>query len=243
MKRIIIIGASSGIGQRCAEIFASKGYKVAIAARRVEKLIAIEQKYPSNIVYMPIDITQKNADQLFLQLIQKNGGMDIYLHVSGIGFHNGELAQDKEIATLEVNGLGFTRMITTAFNYFKEKHIKGHISCITSIAGTKGMGLAPSYSSTKRFQNTYITCLEQLSHINKLGITFTDIRPGFVNTDLLDPTRHYPLLMDANNVSKTIVKSIEAKKRIKVINNKYALITFFWRLIPNYIWVRLPLKN
>lgn len=243
MKKIVIIGASSGMGQRCAEIFAQKGYKVAIAARRVENLKNLKEKYPDNIVYLPIDITKEDAPDRFKELIKQNGGMDIYFHASGIGFHNEELDFEKEISTLEVNALGFTRMIITAFNYFKKNKIHGHITCITSIAGTKGLGAAAAYSSTKCFQNTYIECLDQLSRMNKLGITFTDIRPGFVKTALLDSNRNYPLLMDADKVSKTIVKAIENKKRKKVINNLYALITFFWSLIPSCLWVRLKIRN
>lgn len=243
MKRIIIIGASSGMGRICAEIFAQKGYHVGIAARREDKLKEIQTNYPNNIVYQQIDITKDDADKQFLSLIEKNGGMDIYLHASGIGFHNEDLDYNREISTLSVNATGFTRMIATAFNHFKANHIKGHIACITSIAGTKGLGVAPSYSSTKRFQNIYIQCLEQLSYMHKLGITFTDIRPGFVRTELLDSKKNYPLLMDADMVSKTIVKAIENKKRIKVVNNLYAVITFFWRLIPNWLWKRLPIKN
>lgn len=134
-------------------------------------------------------------------------------------------------------------MVTAAFNYFRANKINGHIACITSIAGTKGLGAAAAYSSTKRFQNTYIECLDQLSRMNKLGITLTDIRPGFVKTALLDSNRNYPLLMDADKVSKTIVKAIENKKRKKVINNLYALITFFWSLIPSCLWVRLKIRN
>ncbi|MBR1627529.1 MAG: SDR family NAD(P)-dependent oxidoreductase [Bacteroidales bacterium] len=243
MKRIIIIGATSGMGRRCAEIFAQKGYKVAIAGRREEKLKEIQAKYNDNVIYQVIDITKEDADKQLLSLIEANGGMDIYFHASGVGFHNEELDYDKEFSTLQVNALGFTRMITTAFKYFKENRIHGHIACISSIAGTKGLGAAPSYSSTKRFQNTYIECLDQLSRMNKLGITFTDIRPGFVKTALLDSKKNYPLLMDPDKVSKTIVKAIENKRRIKVIDNRYAVITLFWRLIPNWLWVRLPVRN
>ena len=49
-------------------------------------------------------------------------------------------------------------MVDTAFMYFK-KNGGGHLAVISSIAGTKGLGVAPAYSATKRFQNTYIDAL------------------------------------------------------------------------------------
>ncbi|MBR1769971.1 MAG: SDR family NAD(P)-dependent oxidoreductase [Bacteroidales bacterium] len=243
MKKIVIIGASSGMGAKCAEIFAQKGYKVAIAARREKNLQAIQNKYPDNVIYALIDVTKEDAPSRLISLIERNGGMDIYFHISGIGFHNEELDVEKEFSTLEVNALGFTRMITATYKYFKENSHGGHIACISSIAGTKGLGAAPSYSATKSYQNVYLQSLAQLSRMDKSGITFTDIRPGFVKTELLDTERNYPLLMNADKVSRQIVRAIEKKKRIKVVNNLYSLITFFWRLIPDWLWIRLKIKN
>ena len=49
----------------------------------------------------------------------------------------------------------FIRMVNAAYHYFEQRG-KGHIAVISSIAGTKGLGSAPAYSATKRFQNTYI---------------------------------------------------------------------------------------
>ena len=61
----------------------------------------------------------------------------------------------------------------------------GHIAAITSIAGTKGLGPAPSYSATKAMQNVYLQALKQHARSRGLDIRFTDIRPGFVDTALL----------------------------------------------------------
>ena len=61
----------------------------------------------------------------------------------------------------------------------------GHIAAITSIAGTKGLDPAPSYSATKAMQNVYLQALKQHARSRGLDIRFTDIRPGFVDTALL----------------------------------------------------------
>ena len=159
-----------------------------------------------------------------------------------MGHQNRDLQPDIELNTARTNVEGFTRMVTAAFNYLKEKG-SGHIAVISSIAGTKGLGVAPAYSATKRFQNTYIDALEQLSYLQKLNIHFTDIRPGFVATDLLNDGKHYPLLMDATKVGRHIAWSLERKQRIVVIDWRYRILVFFWKMIPRWMWKRLPVKT
>ena len=131
-------------------------------------------------------------------------------------------------------------MIGEAFRYFAS-HGGGHIAAITSIAGTKGLGPAPAYSATKAMQNTYLQALEQLANTRHLDIAFTDIRPGFVDTDLLSGDEHYPLLLDANLVARKILRAIYQRKHIAVIDWKWRLITACWRRIPSWIWCRLSL--
>ena len=104
------------------------------------------------------------------------------------------------------------------------------------------LGSAPAYSATKRFQNTYINALEQLAHMKKLNISFTDIRPGFVATPLLKDDK-YPLLMHTSQVASQIVKAISRRKRVAIIDWRYQFIVFFWKLIPGWLWVRLPVRN
>lgn len=134
------------------------------------------------------------------------------------------------------------RMADTAFHHFRE-HGGGQLAVISSIAGTKGLGVAPAYSATKRFQNTYIDALEQLAGMQKLNIRFTDIRPGFVSTDLLNDGKYYPLLMRPEKVAKRIVRALNHRQRVVVIDWRYAIIVFFWRMIPRRIWKQLPIRT
>lgn len=167
--------------------------------------------------------------------------MDVFLLSSGIGKQNYVLQTDIELATAATNVEGFIRMTNAAYHYF-EKQGYGHLAVISSIAGTKGLGAAAAYSATKGFQNIYMDALDQLARMQKLNIGFTDIRPGFVATPLLKDDS-YPMLMKATNVAKDIVKAIERKKRVAIIDWKYRLLVFFWRLIPKWIWLRLPVRN
>ena len=210
-----------------------------IAAK--EELEKIRLSAPGQVCTQTIDVTREDAPFSLEQLITKMGGMDVFLLSSGIGKQNLSLQPDIELQTAATNVSGFIRMVNAAYHYFEQRG-KGHIAVISSIAGTKGLGSAPAYSATKRFQNTYIDALDQLAHMKKLNISFTDIRPGFVATPLLKDDK-YPLLMHTSQVASQIVKAISRRKRVAIIDWRYQFIVFFWKLIPGWLWVRLPVRN
>ncbi len=221
MKRIIIIGATSGIGLEVARCYLKDGWQVGVAGRREEELEKIRLSAPGQVCTQTIDVTREDAPFSLEQLITKMGGMDVFLLSSGIGKQNLSLQPDIELQTAATNVSGFIRMVNAAYHYFEQRG-KGHIAVISSIAGTKGLGSAPAYSATKRFQNTYIDALDQLAHMKKLNISFTDIRPGFVATPLLKDDK-YPLLMHTSQVASQIVKAISRRKRVAIIDWRYQI--------------------
>ena len=234
-KRAIVIGASSGIGREVAMLLMKDGWTVGVAARREEPLRAL-----GAAAWQQIDVTQDDATERLRQLIATLGGMDLFFYASGIGKQNRELREDIELATMQTNALGFTRMVGEAYRYFAEQG-SGHIAAITSIAGTKGLGPAPSYSATKAMQNVYLQALEQQAHARGLNIRFTDIRPGFVDTALLSGDFHYPMMLKPEAVAKDIVRAIRNRRHIRVIDWKYRLLTAVWRRIPRCVWRRMKL--
>ncbi len=269
-KKAIVMGATSGIGMEVASLLAQRGWQVGIAGRRIERLEEVKRN--TNLLisespkaskgeiacYQQIDVTSPEAPSLLQKLIEKLGGMDLYFHSSGIGWQNNSLDIEKEMKTVETNGLGFVRMVDTAFNWFaqqnqgqepgqgqrlgKDRSCETYrIACITSIAGTKGLGAAPAYSATKRFQNHYLECLTQQAHMRHLPIAITDIRPGFVKTDLIAGS-NYPLQLTPQEVALQIVNAIERGKAVKTIDWKYSILVSLWRMIPRCIWTRLTIK-
>ena len=246
MKKAIIIGATSGIGLEVARLLLRRGWRTGVAGRREEALQALRSTAPERVETARIDVTRDDAPERLRALIDRLGGMDLFFLSSGIGYQNPTLDPDIELRTARTNVEGFTRMTTAAFDYFRQQQTEGrlpseggHIAVISSIAGTKGLGAAPAYSATKRFQNTYIDALEQLARMQHLHICFTDIRPGFVATDLLRGG-NYPMLMRPERVAQHIVRALERRKRVAIIDVRYRLLVFFWRLIPRAIWKRMP---
>lgn len=239
-KKAIIVGASSGIGLEVAKFLLADGWHLGVAARREEPLLELKSNAPERVEVMTIDVTKPDAGERLQNLIERLGGIDLYFHASGIGKQNLTLEESIELNTMETNAVGFTRMIGTAYRYFAERG-SGHIAAITSIAGTKGLGPAPAYSATKALQATYLQSLEQQAHQRGLNIRFTDIRPGFVDTALLNDNFPYPMMMRPEKVARDIVRSIYRRRHVRVIDFRYRVLTFFWRLIPNWLWRRMKL--
>ena len=238
--KIVVIGASSGMGMEVAKLLLAEGHTLGVAARREDRLQALKQLAPDRVEVAAIDVTAEDSAGRLRELIDRLGGMDLYFHASGIGKQNRTLEPEIELNTMDTNAVGFTRMIGEAYRYFAERG-EGHIAAITSIAGTKGLGPAPSYSATKAMQNTYLQALEQQANARGLKIRFTDIRPGFVDTDLLKGDFHYPMMLKPEKVARQIVRAIKGKRHIQVIDWRYAILTAFWRRIPLPLWRHLKL--
>jgi short-subunit dehydrogenase len=242
MKKIVIIGASSGIGRCVAREFIKAGWRVGIASRNEEKLRELQSEAPLQVEMQEIDVCEEGADNRLYDLITKIGGMDVFFLASGVGFQNPDVDLDVEMSTISVDVTGFTAMINAALNYFKLRG-SGHIAAISSIAATRGIGVAASYSASKSYQATYLTALAQLVHLQHLNIHVTDIRPGFVDTPLLDDGNHYPMLLRPERVAHSIYRAIIHRRHVKIIDWRYSVLVFFWRLIPSSLWRVFPVST
>lgn len=259
MKRAIIIGATSGLGREIAMNLVREGWSVGVAGRRIELLEELANEMNTiirsvsvgplkeednmsgrgEVVYERIDVTTEDAVNGVERLVEKLGGVDLFVNVAGVGFQNPTLDPKVEKHTFDVNGYGFMRMVDWAYNYFKKEKREGHIAIISSIAGTKPLGTAVAYSATKRMQSHYLTGLAQLARMEGLKIRFTDIRPGFAATDILNPNKHYPMMMKKEYAGRLATRAILKKRRVAIIDWKFAVLTFFWTLIPIWMWERL----
>ena len=97
MKKAIIIGATSGIGQEVAGILVQQGWRIGIAGRREEVLRSMQQANPQQIEIQHLDVTKENAVLHLTELIDRLGGMDLFFLSSGVGFQNRNL--EPEIRT------------------------------------------------------------------------------------------------------------------------------------------------
>lgn len=239
MKKMIIMGASSGIGYAVGRALASRGVKVGLAARKTEKLRELAKEFPGCVEYESIDVSKPSATEKLSELIEKMGGMDIYFHVAGIGFENPELDPEIEVDVMKTNVIGFVRCISAAYRYFRDKGEGGQIAAITSVAGTNGIARLSAYSASKAACQKYLVALEQLSNNTGARISITDIRPGWVKTPLIRDDVKYPMEMTVDYVLPQVLRAIVKKRRVAVIDWRFNLLVGLWRAVPNCLYTHL----
>ncbi|MBR5352129.1 MAG: SDR family NAD(P)-dependent oxidoreductase [Bacteroidales bacterium] len=250
MKKAIIIGATSGLGREVATRLVEKGWKVGITGRRTEALETFRNEYGADKVCIStVDVTRDDSVAALDALLEQTGEPDLFFYASGVGYQNHELDLDKELRTVQTNCVGMVRMVdhfinyVRSHNYYFPKH-KAHVAVISSVAGVVVLGTAPAYSATKRMQSHYLSTLTQLSRMEHIPVCFTDIRPGFIATDILDSDKHYPMLMTKEKAADHIMKALSRKKRVYTFDWRYRVGCFFWSFIPRCIWERITwIKN
>ena len=242
---IVIIGATSGIGRAVAERFAKEGVRIGIAGRREERLRELQERYGAErVAYRVMDVTQDDAAERLVELCEEVGEPDVLLYASGIGRQNPELEEEIEISTTRTNCEGMVRIVDRFINWVKrnpaynDKH-RAHVAVISSLAGTKGMGPAPAYSATKSMQSAYLVALAQHIRMYHIPVTVGDIRPGFVATEILNPEKHYPMMMTVEEAANHVTRSLVRRKRVTTFDWRYRLIGVLWRMIPRALWERM----
>lgn len=241
MKRVVIVGASSGIGYGLAEALASRGVPVGLAARHTESLHELQKKYPDKVEYLSLDVTKPSAVEKLDELIEKLGGMDIYIHAAGIASLDAALDPETEVKTVRTNAEGFARMLSAAYRYYHSRRKPGQIAAISSVAGTKGLGRLTAYSASKAFDQAYMVALEQLANAEHADIAFTDIRPGWVRTPLVGDDGKFPMEMTVEHVIPKILEAIVHKRRVAVIDWRWNVAVGLIRLVPNCLWTLMDI--
>jgi short-subunit dehydrogenase len=237
MKKAIIIGASSGIGNELSKILVQNGYKVGITARRKNELEKLKKSNPNNYVISSFDCTTANNSEKLSELNDQIGGLDLLILCSGTGDLNEELDFEIENNTNLLNVNAFTEVVDWTFNYF-EKQGKGHLVAISSIAGIRGSRMAPAYNASKAYQINYLEGLRQKATKTKKPIYVTDIRPGFVDTDMAKGEGQF-WVGTKEKAARQIFGIVKQKKGIGYITKRWWIIAKLLRLIPNGIYKRM----
>ena len=238
MKRVIVIGASSGIGKELAIMLAARNYKVGITGRREKLLNELRSTDPDRFVVSVFDITDiLNVPKKLIQLVNDLGGLDLLILSSGTGTSNPSLDSLIEQQPVAVNVAGFTAVVDWAFNFFQRQGW-GHLAAITSIAGLRGSRQSPAYFASKAYQINYLEGLRQKAVQSKLPIYITDARPGFVDTEMAEGENLF-WMAAVEKASKQIFEAIKNKRSVVYVTKRWRLIALVFTLIPGSIHKRL----
>ena len=236
--KIIIIGATTGIGHSLAELYISKGDEVTLTGRRIALLEEIKAQFPNSKVHIKtIDVADiYSARQTIQKLSEEVKGFDLIIINAGVGFQKATF--EEEINTVDINARGFLAIANWAYEYFKNKG-GGQIAGVSSLAALRGSPYAPEYHATKAFVSSYMEGLRLRSIKNKHHITITDIRPGFVDTPMTKQNKGMFWVATPEKASKQIYEAIEAKKNIAYITKRYFLLAILMKILPQWIYSKV----
>ena len=234
MKKVIIIGATSGIGRELAKLFLAANCLVGVSGRRKELLDSLKNEFPDKILAECFDVTgPSNIDHL-KNLLQQLGGMDLFIYNSGFGDVSKTLDWNIDQQTTQTNVNGFVELTNFAFNYFVQQG-HGQIAGVSSIASIRGNSWAPAYSASKAYMSTYLEGLHMKAAKLKLNIAVTDIQPGFIKTKMAKGNKQF-WVAPVEKAARQIFKAINYKKRRVYITRRWWLIAKLMKLMPYTIY-------
>lgn len=238
-KRVVVIGASSGIGKSLAQLLSAQGYTVGLTARRIELLHTLQKTLPSQSYCRRMDLRQpKEAQEALQSLIAEMGGLDFIVINAGVGFFDTDLDWEHQKETLEVNVVGFAAMANVALKHFVQQNY-GHIVGISSVAairpGTEGF----TYGATKAFESAFLTGLRNTLRVKKMPIVVTDIQPGFVKTDMVAGIENRIWESSPEEAAQQIYDAIVVRKEHAYITKRWRLLAWVMKFAPNWLMDRI----
>ncbi|HEY9364961.1 MAG TPA: SDR family NAD(P)-dependent oxidoreductase [Chitinophagaceae bacterium] len=236
MKKIIVIGGTSGMGRSIAALYAAGQNQVSVTGRRMELLDELQTQFPA-IQTACFDIMGDNVIQQLQLLIEKSGGADLIIISAGGGEPSEDLDWKLDEWTVQLNVNAFVKIANWAFHFFNQQG-HGQLACISSIAANRGNAAAPAYSAAKAFQSTYMEGLSiKATKLNK-PIYFTCIEPGFVNTKMAKSKKLF-WVVPVEKAARQIINAIEHKKRKVYISKRWRLIAWLAKNLPYVVYKRL----
>ncbi len=238
-KRIIIIGATSGIGEHLARHAVHQGYIVGGTGRRVERLKELKEELGENFHYREMDVTLfDDAKEQLRSLIGDMGGMDIIVLNAGISNHPASSIIAMEQKVIDVNVSGFVQLFGEAFQFFRDQGY-GQLVGISSIAGLFGSSRAAPYSASKAFISTYMQAYRQRCNNMRADIHVTDIKPGFVKSEMIEGKKGLFWVSETDKAVSQMLRDIENKRAYSYITRRWRLVAWLIKLMPNWVIDRL----
>lgn len=244
-KVVIITGASSGIGEACAYDFASKGAKIAIAARGVDKLKTVEQRLLNqgvDVVAIQADVSiEEDCERIVRTTIEHFGKLDILVNNAGISMR--AMFQDLDLAVMrklmDVNFWGTVQCTKYALPYLLQS--KGSVVGVISIAGYLGLPARTGYSASKYAVRGFLDTLRV--ETLKKGLNVLVVAPGFTSSNIRktalvadgsqqgETPRNESNMMSSEECAAYIVKAIKKRKSeliLTFIEGKFSVFLKKW---------------
>lgn len=246
--KVIITGASSGIGRALALEYARRGATLGLIARRRELLDRLAASVPVRSYVYAADVREANAlTRAARDFVSHAGCPDIVIANAGISAGTlTDAAEDNRVFE-EILATNITGMMLTFQPFLEEMKVRrtGTLVGIASIAGFRGLPGASGYSASKAAAISYLEGLRV--ELRGSGISVVTICPGYIATPMTAKNPYaMPFLMKADVAAKKMADAIEAKRRFCVIPWQMAMVGSILRRLPrplyDLLFARAPRK-
>ena len=238
-QKVFITGASSGIGEALAYVYASEGAVLALSARRTDRLEQVADRcreLGGQPHIYTLDVTDQSACQLTAKkFIETAEGIDTVIANAGVGGKDKLTSGDPEHINriLRINILGVTNTVIPFLPTMKEQK-SGQVVIISSIAGTRGLMGHGGYSASKAALRVMADSWEYT--LRRYSISTTTIYPGWIETEMTANIKNKMwFLMDADTAAKKIIGTINKGKRSYILPWQWNIIVPIMRIIPRWL--------
>jgi short-subunit dehydrogenase len=231
--RVVITGASSGIGEALARHYAARGAVLGLVSRRKTEI-------PGGASYA-VDVTDEAAlARVARDFIERFGVPDLVIANAGIssgtsGADGSDVAKLRKVMEVNVAGLAAT---LAAFAPAMREAGRGTLAGIASVAGFRGLAGSGAYCASK---SAAITWLESLrAELYGSGVSVVCVCPGYIDTPMTRVNRfRMPFLITADDAARRIARAIEGKRRLAVVPWQMALLSILLRVMPGWLFDRM----
>ena len=233
--KILITGASSGLGAELARQYASLENELILLARREEKLYALRKELFEKCKSIEIIVADVTDFKLLQAKIDTIGAVDLVILNAGISLgHSLTIASIEEMKNLyDVNVLSNHAILEVLLPKLLQQS-SGQIVFVSSLASLFSMPSSKVYSSSKRALNAYAEGIRY--KYKNYGIDVTLLLPGFIKSELTDKNEfNMPFFLQTQEGVKKMKKAIDAKKRFYAFPFRFYLIIRLLNLLPNFL--------
>jgi short-subunit dehydrogenase len=233
--KILITGASSGLGSEFARQYASLDNELVLLARREQKLLSLKDKIQDKCKSIEIIVVDVTDFELLQEKIETVGEVDMVILNAGVSLGHADIIPTiNEFKNLyDVNVLSNHAILEILLPKFKAKG-SGKVVFISSLASLFSMPSSKVYSSSKRALNAYAEGIRY--KYNKYEIKIITILPGFIKSELTDKNDfNMPFFLQTGDAVKRMIKAIEKEKRIYAFPLRFYLIIRLLNLLPSFL--------
>lgn len=234
MKKAIIIGATSGIGEALYKELLKHHYRIGITGIDRAVVDAVNKRGLKNLFAVYLDSREGHTSEVIKNICEQLDGLDLMVFCAGIGHLNRDQGFEVQNAANEINVMAFTEVADISWRLFEQQG-HGHFVSLSSIAGLFGYHKAPAYHAAKSYQINYLESLRQKAFHSGKPIYITDIRPGFVQTAMTEGKKlFWPV--SAPKAAQQIYRHIEQHHDIGYVPGRWWLVAGILNLLP--AWLR-----